>query len=307
MSKSTHPTAPSRRTLPNWPAIALLCLCWNVSHGEFELVSPPDDDPMRTEPVEPFKIVDGVYFVGARLNTPSYLFSTSDGHILLDTTYEKHVSEIIQNIEKVGYNAEDIKLLISSHAHHDHVGGHASMREITGATTIASAADADVIESGGATDFRDRGTWAPGTVDRIIKDGERVQIGDRVLTAHFTPGHTKGCTTWTTVVEHDGRKLNLVVLGGLRVNTNQPLINHPEYPEMPQDFAWSFARLKVLPVDVYLGAHGYWYNVKEKHDLLLAGADTNPFIDPEGYRKALGFWEKAYLERLKSESYGNSN
>lgn len=288
-------------------AITLLLLCCNVGQAEFKLVSPPADDPMRTEPVEPFKIVDGVYFVGARLNTPSYLFTTADGHILLDTTYDKHVSEIIANIERLGYRVDDIKFLISSHAHHDHVGGHASMREITGAVTIASAADADVIESGGATDFRDRGTWAPATIDRIIEDGDTVQIGDRVLTAHFTPGHTKGCTTWTTVVEENGRALNLAVLGGLRVNSNERLVGHPDYPQMPQDFAWSFARLKVLPVDIYLGAHGYWYNVKEKHERLLAGTDTNPFIDPDGYRNAIGFWENAYLEQLKAETHGESN
>ncbi len=288
-------------------AIALLLLCCNVGQAEFKLVSPPADDPMRTEPVEPFKIVDGVYFVGARLNTPSYLFTTADGHILLDTTYDKHVSEIIANIERLGYRVDDIKFLISSHAHHDHVGGHASMREITGAVTIASAADADVIESGGATDFRDRGTWAPATIDRIIEDGDTVQIGDRVLTAHFTPGHTKGCTTWTTVVEENGRALNLAVLGGLRVNSNERLVGHPDYPQMPQDFAWSFARLKVLPVDIYLGAHGYWYNVKEKHERLLAGTDTNPFIDPDGYRNAIDFWENAYLEQLKAETHGDSD
>jgi len=307
MSKVNCQAAALTRTLPGWLALALLCLYSNASYGQFELVSPPQDDPMRTEPVEPFKIVDGVFFVGARLNSPSYLFTTPEGHILLDTTFDEHVSEIVDNIEQLGFSTNDIKLLISSHAHHDHVGGHASMREITGATSIASAADADVIESGGATDFRDRGTWAPATVDRIIEDGEQVRLGDRVLTAHFTPGHTKGCTTWTTGVEENGRELDLVVLGGLRVNNNEPLVNHPDYPEMPQDFAWSFARLKVLPVDIYLGAHGYWYNVKEKHDRLLAGADTNPFIDPEGYANAIRFWENAYLEQLAIEGYGNAD
>lgn len=304
MSRAINNAACSRRAFGRWPVIALLALGYSVGQAEFNLASPPADDPIRTEPVEPFRIVDGVYFVGARLNTPSYLFTTPDGHILLDTTYEKHVSEIVANIEKLGYSADDIQFLISSHAHHDHVGGHASMREITGAVTIASAADADVIESGGATDFRDRGTWAPATVDRIIEDGDTVQLGDRVLTAHLTPGHTKGCTTWTTVVEDAGRPLNLAVLGGLRVNSNEPLVNHPDYPQMPQDFAWSFARLKVLPVDVYLGAHGYWYNVKEKHERLLAGADTNPFIDPDGYRYAIGHWESAYLDQLGAETHG---
>lgn len=307
MSRVTQYTTSLWRALNYWPVITLLFFGCNVSHAEFELVSPPADDPMRTQPVKPFRIVDDVYFVGARLNQPSYLFTTTDGHILLDTSYEKHVAEIVDNVEKLGYDVEDIRYLISSHAHHDHVGGHSSMREITGALTIASRADADVIESGGATDFRDRGTWAPAEVDRIIEDGDTVQLGDRVLTAHFTPGHTKGCTTWTTVVEENGRLLNLAVLGGLRVNNNEPLVNHPMYPEMPQDFAWSFARLKVLPVDIYLGAHGYWFNVKEKHERLLAGAETNPFIDPVGYRYAISHWETEYLERLRTETHGDTN
>lgn len=274
--------------------------------AQSEFSSPGEDDPQRTQPVEPFEIIDGVYFVGARIHLPSYLFTTPEGHILLDTTYDEHVSAIVANIEKLGFDVDEVKYLISSHAHHDHVGGHASMREITGAVTLASAADADVIESGGATDFRDRGTWARGTVDQIIKDGEELRLGDRVLTAHFTPGHTKGCTTWTTVVEDDGDKLNLAVLGGLRPNTNEPLLGHPDYPDMPQDFAYTHARLKVLPVDVFLGAHGYWYNLKDKHSRLLAGTDKNPFIDPEGYGRAIKYWESIYLDRLREESHGKA-
>ena len=286
---------------------ACISVLSNAAIAEVELMTPPAGDPQRTELAEPFEIIDGVYFVGARIHLPSYLFTSSEGHILMDTAYEENVSEIISNIEKLGFDPDDVKVLLSTHAHHDHVGGHSSMREITGATTIASAADADVIESGGATDFRDRGTWAPGKVDRIIEDGEQVRIGDRVLTAHFTPGHTKGCTTWTTVVEEDGEQYNLAVLGGLNVNKNEPLIGHEKFPDMPQQFAWSFARLKVLPVDVFLGGHGYWYGLDEKRKEMLKGGDENPFIDPEGYQSALGFFEKAYLERLMTESNRNAD
>lgn len=296
-----------RSLLGRMTITAFLSVVCGPAMAQVTLVSPADDDPQRTEPVEPFEIIDGVYFVGARIHLPAYLFTTSEGHILIDTTLDEYVSDIVRNIEKLGFDPDDVKLLLSSHAHHDHVGGHANMREITGATTVASAADADVIESGGATDFRDRGLWAPGTVDRIIEDGEEIQLGERVLTAHFTPGHTKGCTTWTTVVEEDGRQYNLLVLGGLNVNRDEPLIGHPKYPEMPQAFAWSFARLKILPVDVFLGAHGYWYGLSEKYAQLLAGADTNPFIDPEGYQDALRFFESRYLERLKKESQGDAN
>jgi metallo-beta-lactamase class B len=140
----------------------------------------------------------------------------------------------------------------------------------------------------------------------VIVDGEQVRLGDTVLTARLTPGHTKGCTTWTMVVEENGQPLNLAFLGGVRVNTNEPLVDNPDYPNMPQDFAYSFARLKVLPVDVYLGAHGYWFGLAQKRDRMLSGSDVNPFIDPEGYRKAIAYWENGYLERLREETHGNT-
>ena len=306
MSYTLHCLLFSRALLRRTIITGCLSIVCNGAVAQVELVSPARDDPQRTERAEPFEIIDGIYFVGARIHLPNYLFTTSEGLILMDTAFDENVSEIVENIKKLGFDPEDVKLLLSSHAHHDHVGGHANMREITGAITVASAADADVIESGGATDFRDTGLWPAGTVDRIIEDGEQVKLGDRVLTAHFTPGHTKGCTTWTTVVEEDGIQYDLVVLGGLNVVKTEPLIGNPKYPDMPQQFAWSFERLKILPVDVYLGAHGYWYGLKEKRAMLLAGADTNPFIDPEGYQDAIRFWENAYLERLRSETYGDA-
>ncbi len=269
-------------------------------------VTPTDDDPQRTERATAFRIIDNVYFVGARLHLPSYLITTPQGHILIDTSYDEYVPEIVDNIASLGFRVEDIKLLLSSHAHHDHVGGHATMREISGAITLASAADKDVIESGGKTDFRDRGTWTPATVDRVIVDGEKVRLGDVTLTAHFTPGHTKGCTTWTTIVSDGDTEYDLAILGGVRVNSNEPLVNHPDYPNMPQDFAYTFARLKVLPVDVYLGAHGYWFDLAAKRERLRGGAETNPFIDPQGYRRAIEFWETEYLNRLEEETHGHA-
>lgn len=306
MSNMLNRVFPASRTLISRRlfAVCLVAIGGNAM-SQSEFVSPPEDDPQRTERVEGFEIIDGVYFVGARLHLPSYLFTSSEGHILIDTSYDENVPEIVDNIEKLGFSIDDVKLLLATHAHHDHVGGHATMREISGATTLAMAEDADVIESGGKTDFRDRGLWTPATVDRIIQDGEQVRLGDRVLTAHLTPGHTKGCTTWTTVVEEDGKQYNLALLGGLRVNTNEPLIGHPKFLDMPQQFAWTFARLKVMPVDVFLGAHGYWYGLNEKRELLLAGSKTNPFIDPEGFQSAIRHWENGYLERLRKESYGN--
>ena len=295
------------RRLAQLAATALAAGLAGNAVAEFRPESPGADDPQRTEPVAGFRVIDNVYFVGARLHLPSWLIETSEGLILIDTTFDEYVPGIVENIEGLGFRLDDVKLLLSSHAHHDHVGGHASMREITGATTVSTAADKGVIESGGATDFRDRGTWAPAVVDRVIADGDEIRLGDTVLTAHLTPGHTKGCTTWTMVVEEGGRSYNLVILGGVRVNDNEPLVGHPEYPEMPRDFAWTFARLKVLPVDVYLGAHGYWFDLPAKRARLEAGTGPNPFIDPDGYRDAVAFWENEFLGRLAEETHGSED
>jgi metallo-beta-lactamase class B len=305
----------TRNKLPSPPstligrviAMVLLAATAVAANAEQHPVTPGRDDPQRTARAEAFEIVDNVYFVGARLHLPSYLFTTPEGHILFDTTFDEYVPEIVENIESLGFSIDDVKIILASHAHHDHVGGHATMRELTRALTYSTARDKDVIESGGKTDFRDGGTWAPAIVDRVIEDGSQVRLGDVVLTAHLTPGHTKGCTTWTTVVEDNGRPLNLAILGGVRVNTNERLVGNPEYPEMAEDFAYTFARLKVLPVDLYLGAHGYWFNLERKRAMLEAGAEINPFIDPEGYQSAIRFWENQYLDRLREETHGNAD
>jgi len=122
-----------------------------------------------------------------------------------------------------------------------------------------------------------------------------------ILTANLTPGHTKGCTTWTTVVEDKGQKYDLLIMCGLRSDPRGPLVGNPKYLEMPQEFAYTFAIMKTLPVDIYLGAHGYWYGLEEKIDRMKKNEAINPFIDPEGYRRAVNGWEMEYLDRLKSE------
>ncbi len=267
--------------------------------------SPDRDSAYRTEVIEPFHIIDNVYYVGTTLHNSSYLFTSSEGHILMDTTWEEMVPGIVANIEKLGFDIEDIKFILSTHAHHDHVGGHAEMKEMTGATILATAPDAEVIETGGEADFRygDPATlyWNPSQVDQIIEDGEQIRLGDIVLTAHLTPGHTKGCTTWTTSVEDNGQEYDLLLMCGLRMDPRGPLVGNPKYLEMPQEFAYSFAIMKTLPVEVFLGAHGYWFNLGEKLQQLKAGAEVNPFIDPDMYYRVVDGWEREYIERLKIE------
>ena len=161
-------------------------------------VSPPDGHPDRTVKVEPFKIVDNIYFVGEYVQAASYLITGLEGHMIIDTGYDVSVPVIVDNIKKLGFNIEDVKLIIGTHAHSDHVEGHTRMAEMTGATILASEPDVETIESGGGTDFRD-GDWRPAKVDRVVKDGEVIRLGDIAVTANYTPGHTRGCMSFTMI------------------------------------------------------------------------------------------------------------
>lgn len=265
-------------------------------------VSPPANSPARTEPVEPFRIVDNIYFVGTTLQNASYLITGSEGHIIIDTLFEASVPQVLENVETLGFEPGDIKLIIGSHAHSDHVAGHSLMRERTGARILSSAADKAVVETGGKADFRDRGEWTPATVDRVIGDGEEIRLGDIVLTAHLTPGHTRGCTTFTSVAEVDGNRYDVLLLCGVRIAA-EPLVGNSRYPDMARDFAATFVKLNSLPVDIYLGAHGYWFNLGEKIERMKRGEGYKAFIDPRGYRAAIAGWQQEFIDQLVIEAY----
>lgn len=265
-------------------------------------VSPPDDDPSRTEAVEPFRIIDNIYFVGTTEQNVTYLVTGSQGHILIDTEYEESVPQILKNIEKLGFKPDDIKLIVGTHGHDDHIAGHAAMQEATGAQILSSAADKVVVETGGkGDDVRPGRSWTPAKVDRVINDGEKITLGDIELTAWLTPGHTKGCTTLTMVAEEEGKKYNVLILGGVRPAA-LPLLAQPNYPNQATDLAMTFGKLKKIPVDVYLGAHGYWYDLGQKIKRMKAGEGYKAFIDPEGYHKAIDGWQQEFTEILAKEA-----
>jgi len=264
-------------------------------------VSPTRESAERTEPVEPFRIIDNIYYVGPTLHNTSYLITGSDGHVLIDTIYEESVPAIVENIKKLGFNPEDIKLILGTHAHSDHVAGHARMQEMTGARILASAQDKEVIESGGKADFRGGSGWTPAKVDQIIIDGEEIRLGNILIQAHFTPGHTKGCMTFTMVAEEDMRKFNVLFLGGVRMAA-EPLLGHPLYPNMAEDLAMSFEKLNSLPVDIYLGGHGYWNDLGNKITQMQQGQGYKAFIDPESYRKSILYWQQEFIDKLVQES-----
>ena len=190
--------------------------------------------PQRVvEAFGPFKIIGNIYYVGDKGNAV-YLFTTPEGHILFDTGYPETAPIVRESVEKLGFRMRDIKIMINGHAHVDHVGGHALVKEMTGALIVASELDAPVIESGARRgDFRGprANPWAPAKVDRIIQDGDTVSLGGVTLTAHHTPGHTLGNLSWTTTIEDGGRRLNVAIMPSIGVNQGVRVVNNPQQPD----------------------------------------------------------------------------
>jgi metallo-beta-lactamase class B len=253
-------------------------------------------------PFEPFHIAGNVYYVG-RNDITSYLITTPKGHILIDSIFEESVPLLRDSVQRLGFRFEDVKILLSSHAHVDHVQGHAAVRKQTGARVLVSAADAPVIEGGGKGDFLYDGdfAWTPCPVDGIVKDGDHIELGGTTLVAHLTPGHTKGATTWTMQVDEGGQRLDVVFFPSANVNPGTRLVNNAKYPNIVEDYRRSFARWNAMPCDIFLGAHGSFFGMKKKYDLRKEGAQPNPFIDPKGFRRTVAAAEKRFLAILESE------
>jgi metallo-beta-lactamase class B len=253
-------------------------------------------------PFPPYHVIDNIYYVGTN-EIAQFLITTPQGHILLDSGFEASVPRLRENIEQLGFRYREIKLLLTSHAHIDHVQAHALVRRQTGAQVVASTADAAFVESGGKgeTVFDGVYEWAPCPVDRRVNDGDQVTLGATTLTAHVTPGHTRGATTWTMKVEEKGRSLDVVFFPSANINPGVHLIGNARYPQIAGDFERSFATWKALSCDVFLADHGDFYSMKDKFERQRDGATTNPFIDPEGYRRFIAKAEQRFHDQLAAE------
>jgi len=252
------------------------------------------------QPVKPFKVIGNVYYVGAT-EVSSFLITTSEGHILLDSGFLETVPQIQQNVAQLGFRFQDIKILLNSHAHYDHAGGLARLKELTGAKLMVSEGDVAQLARGGKDDpnFGDRFLFTPVTVDRTLRDSDTVKLGDVSLTARLTPGHTKGCTTWTMKVR-DGAKMHDVVFVGSTTAPGYKLVDNDKYSNIAQDYELTFRLLKNLPVDVFVAAHGSAFGLLEKMKLLGQGTQ-NPFIDPAGYKRLIARTERQLREELKRQ------
>jgi metallo-beta-lactamase class B len=249
------------------------------------------------KPVAPFRIAGNLYYVGA-IEIASYLITTSEGHFLLDGGFVETAPQIEHNIAELGFKLTDVKFLLNSHAHYDHAGGLAELKKVTGAKFLASEGDAPLLRSGGHGDFRfgDTLTFPPIAPDQIVHDGEAIRLGNQMVVAHLTPGHTKGCTTWTTKIR-DGDKVYDVVFVGSQSALDYKFVGQESYPGITADFERSFALLNHLPCDIFLASHGSFFHFVEKHERLLCG-DANAFIDPNSYKAYLRESEQEFRNKL---------
>jgi len=253
-------------------------------------------------PFPPYRVIDDIYYVGTN-EIAQFLITTPAGHILLDTGFEASVPQLRENVEALGFRYRDIKLILTSHAHIDHVQAHALVRRQTGAEVVVSTTDAAFVENGGKGETVYDGVfdWARCKVDRRVGDGELVTLGGVTLTAHLTPGHTLGATTWTMQVQDHGRSLAVVFFPSANINAGVRLIDNERYPNIAHDFERSFAVWKSLPCDVFLADHGEFYGMKAKYRQLQSGASVNPFIDRDGYRRFIADSERRFRAQLESE------
>ena len=252
------------------------------------------------QPFKPFHIIGNIHYVGTN-DLACYLITTPAGHILLDTGLKESPAIVRANIATLGFKLQDIKIILSGHAHYDHVGGHAEMKEATGAQVYASAGDAAILESGGTKTFHPLKPFKPVKVDHVIKDGGTVRLGGVTLTAHLTPGHTEGNTTWTTVAEEKGKNYDVVFVGSMSINPGVHMVNYPEWPKLADVYAQSFEILRGLHCDVFLGPHASFFDMESKSKRMNADPNSNPFIDPTGYQNYIARFEKLYNEQLQRE------
>lgn len=255
------------------------------------------------EPFPPFKIAGNLYYVGSK-GLANYLITTPQGHILINSDLEENVPLVRASVEKLGFKFTDIKILLISHAHWDHNAASDTIKRLTGAKYMVMDADVSVVESGGRTDFQYGNVatflYTPTKVDRVLHDGDEVKLGDAILAAHLTPGHTKGCTTWTMKVKEAGKTYDVVVVGSPNVNEGYRLVDNTAYPQIAADYEKMFRVLKSLPCDIFLGAHGGYYGLEKKY-ARLKQESVAAFVDPEGYKEYVAEKEQAFKTELAKQ------
>ena len=266
------------------------------------VISPATAQPDGwTTPFPGHRVIGNLYAVGT-YDLASFLITSADGHILINTGLEDSTSLIRENIESLGFRLEDVRILLTTQAHWDHTAALAEIKEIADAEMWATAGDAPVLEDGGFSDphFGGRESFTPVNVDRILTDTEVIAVGETRLTVLETPGHTVGSSSYTMTVREAGRDYAVVIANMGTINEGKRLVVDPTYPGVAEDFAETFRRQKLLPVDVWVASHGSQYGLHEKYQ---AGQPYDPdtFVDPVGFLAEVERLERVYLEQVAAE------
>ncbi|HKE96436.1 MAG TPA: subclass B3 metallo-beta-lactamase [Povalibacter sp.] len=288
---------------------ALLCVLALGAFGVANAADKPADTSMPFdtrswfEAVEPLHIAGPIYYVGTR-DLGVYLITTSAGHILLDGAMPGSQGLIEASIRKLGFKPQDIRLLLITHAHVDHVGTVAYFKKLTGAPLAVMAPDDQLLKSGGHADYLysevDAFHFDPVTADRVLKDGDTVTLGNVTLTARHTPGHTRGCTTWITSVEEQGRSWRVVFTGSTSVNPGTRLVDKPSYPGIADDYRHAFSVLETLQPEIFLAAHASFFDLDAKRQR-VAKEGVQAFVDPQGYARANAAKREFFEAQLAKE------
>jgi metallo-beta-lactamase class B len=252
------------------------------------------------KPSEPFTIIGNVHYVGTA-GLASFLITTADGHFLVDGALPESVPQIEASIKALGFQLTDIKYLLNTHAHFDHSGGLAQLKRDTGAMLIASEGDRSALEGGFylGSEQMDALKAPPVKVDRAVADGETIELGSSVLTANLTPGHTRGCTSWSLPVSERGQVLQVLFFCSSTVAFNR-LVDPPQYPGIVADYEKTFAKASTLGVDVFLAAHPEFFRMQEKRARIAAGA-PNPFIDPKEFAAYIATSQADFRKQLAAQ------
>lgn len=254
-----------------------------------------------SDPVEPFRIVGNIHYVGAA-NIASYLITTPQGHILVDTGMNEMHDVIKNNVVKLGFKVEEIRIMLSSHAHFDHIEGHAAMQRATGAQVMAMTGDAEALQSGHDNSALGALGWEPVRVARVLKHGDTVSLGGATLRALHAPGHTQGATTWLTTVEDGGRSYNVAFLGGTTPNGGVALFGNPRHKNVVEDTRRTFKTLQAeKQPDIVLGGHPQAVFAKTA-DRMRKGERPHPLLNgAEAWTKALANQEAQFEKRVAEE------
>jgi metallo-beta-lactamase class B len=245
----------------------------------------------QREQFPPHRIVGNLYYVGSR-SLASFLVTTPEGHILINTNWEDAVPTLRDSVERLGFDFGDIKIILGSHAHGDHMQGDALVKELTGAQVMAMAEDVPLLE-------RMRPGDKPHPIDRVLQDGDRVSLGGTTLVALRTPGHTPGCTTWTMTISENDRSYRVVIIGSMGSNPGFQFVNNPTNPTIADQYKQGFAVLRSLSPDIPLASHPAMYNMAAKYAQI--GASSNPFVDPAGYRTEMDAVEELFRAVLAEQ------